>query len=49
MADKKTRSIQDSIAHIERSIKKFGDADGSRTAELNRLRNQLPKTKGVGK
>lgn len=40
MSKKKKRSRDEAIAHLERSIKRFGDPDGSRAAELKRLKAQ---------
>lgn len=37
MVNKKKRTRAEQIAHLERSIKKFGDADGTRTAALDKL------------
>jgi hypothetical protein len=40
MAKKDKRSKADRIKHLERSIAKFGDSDGSRTAALAKLRGE---------
>jgi hypothetical protein len=44
MAKKDKRSTAEQIKHLERSIAKFGDSDGTRTAALDKLRGDK-KTK----
>jgi hypothetical protein len=38
MSKKSKRTKSEKIAHLERSIKKFGDIQGDRTAKLEELR-----------
>jgi hypothetical protein len=40
MSKKSKRTKAEKIAHLERSIKKFGDSQGDRTAKLKELKGE---------